>query len=104
MSDAHSRGLPTPKSYGIGFGLAVVLTAIPFSLVYFGWLAGTSALVAIAAAAVVQIVVHLRYFLHLDLTHTPRENLLALCFAALLIVIMIGGSLWIMFDLHHRMM
>jgi cytochrome o ubiquinol oxidase operon protein cyoD len=40
----------------------------------------------------------------LDLTHTPRENLLALCFAAVLICIMIGGSLWIMFDLHRRMM
>jgi hypothetical protein len=59
MSDARSHGLPTARSYGVGFGL--------------------------------------------DLTHTPRENLLTLCFAALLIVIMIGGSLWIMFDLHHRM-
>jgi cytochrome o ubiquinol oxidase operon protein cyoD len=47
--------------------------------------------------------VHLKYFLHLSLTETPRENLLALCFAALLVFIMIGGSLWIMFDLHHRM-
>jgi cytochrome o ubiquinol oxidase operon protein cyoD len=103
MSDARSHGLPTARSYGVGFGLAVLLTAIPFLLVYFGWLAGRPALVAIAVAAIVQILVHLRYFLHLDLTHTPRENLLTLCFAALLIVIMIGGSLWIMFDLHHRM-
>ena len=104
MSDAHSSHLPTQRSYGIGFALAVLLTALPFSLVYFGLLPRIPALLAIAAAAIVQIVVHLRYFLHLDLTHTPRENLLALCFAALLIFIMVGGSLWIMFDLHHRMM
>jgi cytochrome o ubiquinol oxidase operon protein cyoD len=47
--------------------------------------------------------VHLRYFLHLDLRATPRENLLAIVFAAILIVIMVGGSFWIMLDLHHRM-
>jgi cytochrome o ubiquinol oxidase operon protein cyoD len=50
------------------------------------------------------VLVHLRYFLHLDLKRTPRENLLALAFAALLIFLMVGGTLWIMFDLHYRMM
>ena len=61
-------------------------------------------LAVIATAAIVQVVVHLKYFLHLSLTDTPRESLLALCFAAVLVFIMIGGSLWIMFDLHHRML
>ncbi|MPZ37571.1 MAG: cytochrome o ubiquinol oxidase subunit IV, partial [Rhizobiales bacterium] len=60
-------------------------------------------LIIIAVAAVIQILVHLRYFLHLDLKSTPRENLAALAFAAVLIAIMVGGSFWIMFDLHHRM-
>ena len=58
----------------------------------------------IAILAVVQVVVHLRFFLHLDLKSTPRENVLALAFAVVLICIMIGGSLWIMLDLHERMM
>jgi cytochrome o ubiquinol oxidase operon protein cyoD len=52
---------------------------------------------------VVQILVHLRYFLHLDLTTTPRENIVAIVFAAILIFIMVGGSLWIMLDLQQRM-
>ena len=56
------------------------------------------------AAAVLQILVHLRCFLRLSLTDTPRENLLALAFATLLVGLMVGGSLWIMFDLHQRMM
>ncbi|MPZ41706.1 MAG: cytochrome o ubiquinol oxidase subunit IV, partial [Rhizobiales bacterium] len=60
-------------------------------------------LIIIAVAAVIQILVHLRYFLHLDLKSTPRENLAALAFAIVLIAIMVGGSFWIMFDLHHRM-
>jgi cytochrome o ubiquinol oxidase operon protein cyoD len=53
---------------------------------------------------VVQVWVHLRFFLHIDLKDTPQDNLLALAFAALLIFIMVGGSLWIMLDLNARMM
>ena len=60
-------------------------------------------LIVIAIAAVLQVLVHLRFFLHLDLTTTPRENLLAIVFTAILIFIMVGGSLWIMIDLHSRM-
>lgn len=92
------------NAYMLGFGLAAILTAIPFVLVAFKLASATTTLVIIAALAVIQVLVHLRYFLHLDFKHTPRENLVTLAFTAVLIVIMIGGSLWIMFDLHHRMM
>ena len=92
------------KSYATGFVLAVILTAIPFGLVAAQALTPTATLAVIAVLALVQVLVHLRYFLHLDLATAPRENLLALCFTALLILIMIGGSLWIMLDLHQRMM
>jgi len=91
------------RFYLIGFALALLLTVIPFGLVVFASLPRMATLAAIAVAAVVQVVVHLRFFLHLDLKSTPRENLLAIAFAAVLIFIMVGGSLWIMFDLHHRM-
>lgn len=92
------------KSYLTGLALALVLTAIPFALVAANPLPGSLTLVIIAIAAVIQILVHLRYFLHLDLTTTPRENLAAIVFAAILVLMMIGGSLWIMLDLQHRMM
>jgi cytochrome o ubiquinol oxidase operon protein cyoD len=48
--------------------------------------------------------VHLRFFLHIGVRSTPRENLAAMAFAAVLIVFMVGGTLWIMVDLHYRMM
>jgi cytochrome o ubiquinol oxidase operon protein cyoD len=101
MEPAAGHGL---KSYLTGLALALVLTAIPFALVAANPLPRSLTLVTIAIAAVIQILVHLRYFLHLDLTTTPRENLAAIVFAAILILIMIGGSLWIMLDLQHRMM
>jgi cytochrome o ubiquinol oxidase subunit IV len=91
------------RTYLIGLALALILTAIPFALVFTAALPRGPMLALIAVAAVIQVLVHLRYFLHLDLTSTPRENLLAILFAAILIVLMVGGSFWIMLDLGHRM-
>ena len=91
------------RSYLVGFVLAVVLTAIPFYLVATHALPPSRIMLVIAVAAVLQILVHLRFFLHLSFTTTPRENLLAIAFTAVLLCIMVGGSLWIMIDLHSRM-
>ena len=91
------------RPYLIGFALALILTAIPFALVATNPLPKLTTLIIIGVAAAIQVLVHLRYFLHLDLTSTPRENLVAIVFTAILIFLMVGGSFWIMFDLHNRM-
>jgi cytochrome o ubiquinol oxidase operon protein cyoD len=91
------------RSYLIGFVLAVALTAIPFYVVITHALPPQRTLLLIAIAAILQVLVHLRFFLHLNFTSTPKENLLAIVFTAVLIFIMVGGSFWIMFDLHQRM-
>jgi cytochrome o ubiquinol oxidase operon protein cyoD len=80
-----------------------VLTAIPFYLVYAHTLSPARTMYVIAAAGVLQILVHLRFFLHLNFATTPRENLLAIAFTAVLLFLMVGGSFWIMIDLHRRM-
>ena len=91
------------RSYLVGFVLAVVLTAIPFYLVATHTLPASRTMYVIAAAAVLQTLVHLRFFLHINFTTTPKENLLAIAFTAVLLFLMVGGSLWIMIDLHSRM-
>jgi cytochrome o ubiquinol oxidase operon protein cyoD len=93
----HSR-----KNYVTGFVLAIVLTVIPFGLVAMKLLPREAMFLVIAVLAIVQVVVHLRFFLNMNLTTTPRENILAMAFAAVLIFIMVGGTLWIMFDLDYR--
>jgi cytochrome o ubiquinol oxidase operon protein cyoD len=103
MERAAGSHSPNLRSYLTGFALALILTATPFALVATAALPRLPMLIVIALAAVIQVLVHLRYFLHLDLTTTPRENLLAIAFAAILILMMVGGSFWIMLDLHHRM-
>jgi cytochrome o ubiquinol oxidase subunit IV len=102
-----TSGIPverTMRPYIIGIVLAVILTAIPFGLVATGALPRSTTLGVIIVFAIIQILVHLRFFLHIGLQSTPRENLIALAFAAVLIFLMVGGTLWIMFDLYHRMM
>ncbi|MBD8890382.1 cytochrome o ubiquinol oxidase subunit IV [Roseibium litorale] len=96
--------LPGLQRYLTGFVLAVLLTAIPFAAVALQLLSSGAALALIAVCAVIQVIVHLYYFLHIDFKSTPTANMFFLIFAAILIFLMVGGSLWIMSDLHHRMM
>ena len=97
----REAGLAT---YLVGLVLALILTAIPFAVVVTGALERTQALLVIAATAALQVLVHLRCFLHLSWTATPRANVVAIAFAAILIVLVVGGSYWIMLDLDYRMM
>lgn len=95
----------TVKGYVVGFLLSVVLTAIPFWLVVGKVIpsSGTTAFV-ILAFAVVQIVVHMVYFLHMNTKSEGGWNMLALIFTLVLVVIMLAGSLWVMHHLNVNMM
>jgi cytochrome o ubiquinol oxidase subunit IV len=124
MSDAHDRPAPDPqvhdghthelhdehpdstfKGYMTGFVLAVVLTAIPFYVVM-GKLFSSSLVTAavILAIGVVQIVVHMIYFLHMDGKAEGGWSMLALMFTLVLVVITLSGSMWVMYHLNHNMM
>ncbi len=85
-----------------GFALALILTLIAFALVH--WHMGTRAVTfaAIAGLALLQMWVQLRFFLHLG-TAQKRVELRLLLFSALLLTIMLGGTLWIMASLALRM-
>ena len=108
MNQAHidntgaSRG--SFKSYAAGFISSIVLTVVPFALVMSGAFSRSAVLFGIFGAAIVQILVHLHYFLHLDTSSAMRWNLMALVFALLIIILFVGGTLWIMYHLHYRMM
>ena len=88
-----------------GFILSLLLTGIAFALVMNGGGLGRLViLVGIFSTAAVQILVHLRFFLHLDGSSAARWNVLALVFTALILILFVGGTLWIMFNLKYRMM
>lgn len=91
------------RSYVWGIGLALVLTVLPFALVQ--WNPGVARLpllMVIGAFALVQMLVHFRFFLHIGFRQ-QREDLQLILFSALLLVIMVGGTIWIMASLGVRM-
>ena len=95
----------TVKGYAIGFLLSVALTAIPFWLVM-DQVLPTPKMTAfvILAFAAVQMVVHMVYFLHLNAKVEGGWSLLALVFTAALVLIMLSGSIWVMYHMNTNMM
>ncbi len=101
-SSGASRG--TLKSYATGFILSLILTVLAFGLVMSGALPPAGILFGIIVAAIVQIVVQMHYFLHLDTSSSQRWNVMVLAYTGLIIVILVGGTLWIMFNMRDHMM
>lgn len=90
-------------SYAVGFALSIVLTGVSFGLVMTGALSHTATVACLFAAAIAQIFVQLRYFLHLNRSSAMYWNVMALLFTVFIMFLFIGGSLWIMYGLHYRM-
>ncbi|HMO28968.1 cytochrome o ubiquinol oxidase subunit IV [Enterovirga sp.] len=101
--DATGHG--TLRDYVTGFVLSVILTAIPFWLVM-GNVLGSSVATALTvmAFAVVQIVVHAVYFLHMNTRSEGGWTMLAFIFTIIVVVICLSGSLWVMYHLNDNMM
>ena len=106
-SDASSADLRRQeredfRSYVWGVGLALLLTVVPFALVHWAAIPRLPLLIVIGAFALVQMLVHFRFFLHLGFTRN-REDLQLIVFSAVLLTIMVGGTIWIMASLAMRM-
>lgn len=93
------------RGYMIGFGLSVLLTAIPFWLVMGEvFESKTATAFVIMAFAVVQIVVHMVFFLHMNLRSEGGWSMMAMVFTLIIVVITLSGSLWVMYHLNTNMM
>jgi cytochrome o ubiquinol oxidase operon protein cyoD len=102
-TDAGGAATGSLASYARGFLLSLLLTAIPFALVMQGQASRTVMVLGIAGAGLVQVMVHLYFFLHLDASSRWRWNVLALIFALLVIVLVVGGTVWIMHNLAYNL-
>ncbi len=91
------------RSYIIGLGLALSLSALPFATVAWHVLPRASLLWIILGAACVQIVAHFRFFLHIDLSKSKRDDLQLILFSTLIVIMMVGGTLWIISNQYARM-
>lgn len=92
------------RVYLVGILLAVVLSAIPFAFVAFSGLARTALLWIIGVCAILQVIVHFRCFLHIDLSRQKRDDLQLILFSTLIVILMVGGTIWIISNQHSMMM
>lgn len=94
----------TLKHYTIGFVASLLLTLGAYFLVVGHYASGTTLLLALGVLAIVQMIVQLNYFLHLGAEARPRYRLASFLFMALILVIIVVGSIWVMSHLDYNMM
>lgn len=105
MSAGNHEAHGSYRSYIIGFVASVVLTAIPFWVVMsevdipLAW-----ALFIIFGLGAIQILVHVYYFLHVTVSAEEGWQAMSMLFTAILLVIILAGSIWVMLHLHENMM
>jgi cytochrome o ubiquinol oxidase subunit IV len=90
--------------YLTGLGLAILLTATSFFVAGTDLVWQPSIPVALVVLAIAQMGVHLVFFLHITSGPDNTNNVLALAFGVLIVILLMGGSLWIMANLNHNMM
>ncbi len=103
----HDDGGPhvTLREYVIGFVLSVILTAIPFWLVMNDVITDrTTAILVLGGFAVVQILVHMVFFLHMNGKVEGGWTMLSTIFTVVFVAIAIAGTLWVMFHMNTNMM
>jgi len=91
-------------SYVIGLGLATLLTIVSFFVARTTLVWEPSIPVALVVLAVAQMGVHLVFFLHITTGPDNVNNVMALAFGVLIVLLILTGSLWIMAHMNHNMM
>jgi cytochrome o ubiquinol oxidase operon protein cyoD len=90
-------------SYSVGFALAIILTLAAYFAVTGGWFSEVGAIVVVSLLAVIQIIVQLVFFLHLG-RDKVKWKAAAFYTMFIILILIVGGSLWIMYNLDYSMM
>ena len=101
---AHGDAPEGIQTYLIGLGLATLLTVVSFFIAGTNLVWQPSIPVALAVLAIAQMGVHLVFFLHITTGPDNLNNVMALAFGVLIVLLIMTGSLWIMYHLNHNMM
>jgi cytochrome o ubiquinol oxidase operon protein cyoD len=101
---SHPQKHGTITSYTTGFVLSLIFTLIPYYLVQ-NHNSGTSSvlLLAILGLAVIQLIIQVLYFLHLGRKPQPRWEIYFFIATVGMILVVVGGSLIIVNNLHRNM-
>ena len=92
------------RGYLIGLALATLLTCVSFYLVRSTLVWQPSIPIALSVLALAQMGVHLVFFLHITSGPDSVNNVMALAFGLLIVILLVFGSLWIITHLDHNVM
>lgn len=90
------------NQYVFGFISSLVLTSVAFLAVEHHTFNRAVTIGAIVALALIQLFIQFVFFLHLNRESKPRWNLFVFGFMALVVLILVVGSLWIMNHLQYN--
>ena len=91
-------------SYLLGLGLATLLTAVSFLVANTTLVWTPSIPVALVVLAIAQMGVHLVFFLHITTGADNTNNVMALAFGVLIVLVLMTGTFWVMTTMNHNMM
>jgi cytochrome o ubiquinol oxidase subunit IV len=100
--NGHQHG--SLRGYLIGYVASAILTIGAFAAAQSSAMTPSSVVAAITVLAIGQMLVHLIFFLHISTTPNQRTNILAFAVTLLIVLLIVGGSLWIMSHLQSNMM
>ena len=101
--EQHGTLLSEVAGYLIGLALALLLTGISFYVAFTPLLWGPGIPVGLVVLAIAQMGVHLVFFLHITSGPDNTNNVLALAFGVLIVLLIMAGTLWIMANLAANM-
>jgi cytochrome o ubiquinol oxidase subunit IV len=105
--EEHINGMGTSQAlalYGVGLFLAVLLTAVSFYISGTNMVWRPSIPVALVVLAIAQMGIHVVFFLHITTGPENTNNVMALGFGIMIVLLIVGGSVWIMDHMNHSMM
>jgi cytochrome o ubiquinol oxidase subunit IV len=89
--------------YAIGLILALALTACSFYVASSDLIWKPGIATGLIVLAIAQMGVHLVFFLHITTDPDSTNNVMALAFGVLIVLLVIGGSIWIMAHMNQNM-
>ena len=99
----HNNILSESLLYVVGLALALILTGVSFWVASTGVLWGPGVATGLVVLAIAQIGIHLVFFLHITSGPDNTNNVLALAFGALIVFLVMIGTIWIMAHLAANM-
>jgi len=104
VATQYGTGRKTIRAYVTGLVLSLVLTFLAFGLVEMSGVPQNLAFIGLTTLAVLQLITQVVFFLRMNASKEGQWNLMPFIFILFIILILVFGTLWIMYNLNYNNM